>query len=262
MKIDLSDYQYSQTLIKALRVLDVLCCEQPEWGIRELARELDIDPATVHRLVKTFHATGFVEQNSENQRYSLGAKVMKLSSAYSHRNPLPTIASKVFESYSDRFAYNYYLGAIYNLEVIYLAVLDGRGPIKIAVDPGATLDPHATALGKVLLAFQDEEFTKEFLSTSSLRAFTPQTITNPDQLLQQLKEIRANGFAVNDGEYYNDIGAVGVPVYDSQGKVSTCVSLAYPRHLAQNGRFQIEDLVSLAQEIANEITVRSGGYII
>jgi DNA-binding IclR family transcriptional regulator len=185
---------------------------------------------------------------------------MKLASLYVHHNPLPKIAQKVFESFADRFEYNFYLGMLSRrFDVIYLAVLDGRGPIKIAVEAGATISPHSTALGKLLLAHLDDEQLLAFLNQSPLEAFTSRTITNKERFRKEISEIRRVQYAVNDGEHYENVAAVAVPVFNEAAEVKMSVSLGYPRQLVVDKRLQVAPLVSLAREVAQQIALRSAG---
>jgi IclR family acetate operon transcriptional repressor len=248
----------NQNLTKALQILDAFSAKRPEWGIRELGRELGINPTSVFRLVKTLSEAGYLEKNANNQTYSLGPKVVKLASLYMHVNPLSTLARKVFESYTDRFQYNYYLGNLVRNEVIYLAVLDGKGPIKVAIEPGRTVAIHTTALGKVLLAFTSDDFIRQYLRETQLVQATPRSIVDPKKLWEQICEIRQQSYAINDGEQYEEIGSVAVPVFDATGHVSMAVSLAYPLHLLSEKSLQLEELISLANEVAREIELRTG----
>ena len=63
---------------------------------------------------------------------------------------------------------------------------------------------------------------------------------------------------MNNGEHYDDVGAIGVPVFEQSGRVQMGVSLAYPRHLSEEKRIQADSLIDLAQEIAEEIGARAG----
>lgn len=251
------DQQPSQTAAKAIAVLEAFDADHPERGIRELGRELGINAATVHRLVTTLANAGYLEQNPETQRYALGPKVMKLANLYIRQNPVSAVARKVFESFADRFEYNFYLGKFDKYEVVYQAVLDGRGPMRIVVETGGTAALHATAAGKLLLALQSDDVISRFLDSDELVPFTPRTVTDPDQLWEQIEQIRERKFAVNDGELYDEIGAIAVPVYGERGSLNTCVSLAYPRHLVNENRIQIEKLIPLAREIAEVISTHT-----
>jgi DNA-binding IclR family transcriptional regulator len=252
--------QPNQTLAKGILVLESFTSEHPEWGIRQLARELGINPATVYRLVATLHNAGYLEKDEETQRYRLGPRVMKPAAYYAHENPLPDIGRSVFESFADRFEYNFYFGTLSRrFEVVYLAVLDSRGPIKIVVEPGGSISLHSTALGKTLLAYQDHDYIAEFLESQLLARYTPRSITDPQQIWDQLRQIRHDGFAVNDGERFDEVAAVGVPVFGRDGLVKSAVSLAYPRHLSGIPSLQVNRLVQLAREVAEEIALRHEG---
>ncbi|MDD5367851.1 MAG: IclR family transcriptional regulator [Anaerolineaceae bacterium] len=253
------DQQPNQALAKALEILNAFSEDKPTWGIRELGRELGINPTTIHRLVTTLVNAGYLERSPERQTYSLGPRVLKLADVYHHFNPLPTVARKVFETYADRFEHTLYLGCLNNYEVIYLAIQDGRAPIKVTIEPGASTGLHSTALGKILLANQTDEFISDFINSHRLSTFTQRTITNPETLWDQIREIRECKYAVNDGEQYPDVGSLGVPVPENAHQSLYAVSLAYPRHLITENRLTIESLVPLAREIARDIAIRING---
>jgi IclR family pca regulon transcriptional regulator len=258
----LTKSQPSKTLAKGIMILESFSAVQPDWGIRDLARELGFHPAIVHRLVATLHNAGYLEQDPQSRRYALGPRVMKLAALYTQQNPLQAIARKVFESFSDRFEYNFYLGTLSaGFEVIYLAALDGRGPIKIVVEAGGRINLHTTALGKMLLALQHDEYIQEFIEVTQLERFTPRTITDPQTLWAQIRQIRRSGFAVNDGEHYEEVAAVAVPLSLRARPFKASISLAYPRLLVPTDLPPIEELVAIAREIADQITRRSEGLL-
>ncbi len=243
----------SQTLARALLILEAFSAEQPEWGVRELARQLGINPATVYRTVATFYNFGYLERNPTTHRYSLGLRGIELARQYLQRNPLPKLASAIFEQYGGRFEHNFYLGALSHYELIYLAALDGRGPIKVVVSMGRAVPPHTTALGMVLLAFQTDEFIERFIEATGLPAFTPHTITQPAAFWRVIHQVRQQQYAINAGEHYAEVGAVGVPVYNLAEQVTNSVSLAYPLHLIESQRLKVSELIPLAREIAQAI---------
>lgn len=245
--------QPSQTLAKGLHILDAFSAQQPTWGIRELARELNMNPATVLRLVTTLESAGYLVQDRETQRYALGPVVMKLASLYLHHNPLPEYARRVFESYADRFEYNFYLGTLSGYQVIYLAVLDGRGRIKVMVETGGSTGLHTTALGKVLLAFQSDEFINGFIRRSGLRPYNRNSITDAGELWAQIESIRKTHVAINNGEHFEDIAAIAMPVFGRHGQIVAGISLAYPHQLYLDSAAYQQHLTPLLREIAEQV---------
>lgn len=250
--------QPSQTLAKGVQVLEAFTLDRPEWGVRELSRELNSNPASIHRIVTTLCNTGYLEQDEETQRYRLGAKVMRLAGVYTRQNPISSVGRKVFEKYLDDFHYNFYLGQIVRYEVVYMAALDGHGPLKVTMEPGGTIGLHDSAIGRVLLAFQDQEYIDDFLAKEPFEQFTRHTITDAATLKARLEEIREKRYAVNIGEHYEDVGAVAVPIFRLDGPPELGISLTYPTLVMQEGRITVDELVILAREIAEEISMRLG----
>ena len=252
------DEQPSQTLARGLLILEKFSSKRSEWGVRELGRELGLDPATVHRLVSTLANIGYLEQDQETQRYTLGPKVLRLAELYTVHNPISTIANKIFQQYSEQFRYNFYLGKLFGSEIVYLAAHDGQAPIKIVVEAGATIALHSTAVGLAVLAYQDEAFIESFLEKQRLTRYTQATMTNVQALRERLATIREQRYAINRGEHYEDVGAVGAPIIKPGKRVEYGVSLAYPQHLVAEGRIDIQELIRLTQQIAAEIAERIG----
>lgn len=252
------DEQPSQTLARGLLILEKFTSKRGEWGVRELGRELDMNPATVHRLVTTLANIGYLEQDGETQRYVLGPKVIRLAELYTLHNPISTIARKIFQQYSEQFRYNFYLGKLFGFEIVYLAAHDGHSPIKVVVEAGATIALHSTAVGLALLAFQEESYLEALLAKGALTRYTAATIASPEALRERLIRIRQQGYAINSGEHYEDVGAVGAPIIKQGKRVEYGISLAYPQHLVLEGRIDIAELAALTQRIAGEIGARMG----
>lgn len=246
----------NQSLARGLLILEQFTHQKREWGLRELSRKMGVNSTTIFRLVSTLKCMGYLEQGSDTGKIRLGPKLSMYANLYSEHNPLAGVAMSVFENFTDRFEYNFYLGKLHEGVVIYQVVLDGRGPIKVTSEIGGTIAIHASALGKVLLAFQDEDYIREFLKTHSLREFTLKTITDPSLFFEELQLVRKNGYSLNQGEFYSEIAAVGVPVYSNSNNVESCVSLAYPKGLVDEAR--VLEIIELAKEISREITFKSG----
>lgn len=253
--------QPNQNLARGLLILEAFTVDHPEWGVRDLARLLKANPTTMHRLLTTLENLGYVEQNSGTQRYRLGAKIMRLAGIYADQNPLPFVARRVFEEFSTRFEHSFYLGVLSNFEVVYTAVLDGRGALKISTIPGGRVALYTTAIGKILLAGQTDAFIESYLEAVTLERYTSTTITYRKALLREIAEVRKSGFAVNHGENFEEIGAVAVPLRDARGTVIAGLSLGYPMHWLSAGRINIEALRDLAIETADAIAYRLGGQL-
>jgi len=246
----------SKTLHKAIQILELFSLEHPDLGVREVATILSTNPSSVYRLISTLNDEGYLEQNPSSRRYSLGPRVLKLAWLYNNINPIPRIAQKVFEEYASVFEHSFFLiSLVSKFEAVYLAVKEGWSPLRITKQPGGITNLHSTAGGKVLLAYQNESYVEDFLKSHKFTPLTERTITSPKIFRETLNVVRMQGYAINDGEQFEDIGAIAVPVIDLNGHVQNCVSLAYPRHQLKEGRLEFNRVLDCARDVANQIMV-------
>ncbi len=246
----------NQSLARALNILDLYSNKDFSWGIREIARELNSNPATIYRSVKTMQDAGFLEKDSNTNRYSLSPKFLMLADVFSKHNPIQIVAQKIFNAYSQKFPHNFYLGKLFNEQIMYITVLEGKGPIKVSVTQGVSIELYCSALGKALLAYQEDDYIHEYLSKTDFKAYTEDTVTDPRELWEEIQAIREKGYAQNVGERYDGIGAIGVPLNQKDHEVDMAVCLAYPQHMIQNDILRMDDLIQMVKEISYEISTR------
>jgi len=246
----------SKTLLKAIQILELFSLEKPAFGVREVANTLNINPSSAYRLISTLSDEGYLEQNPATRRYSLGPGVLRLAWLYNNINPIPNVAQRVFEEYSAVFEHSFFLiSLVSKYEAVYLAVREGRYPLRITKQPGGITNIHGTAGGKVLLAHQSESYIEDFIKTHEFTPLTPRTITSPKIFRETLIKVHMQGYAINDGEQFDDIGAIAVPVINLNGKVHNCVSLAYPRHQLKDGHLEFDRVLTCARDVASQIMV-------
>lgn len=250
----------NKTLANALGILEKFAGNDMRWGVRELARETENSPATVYRILATFATAGYLEKDVCNDEYRLGPKIMLIAESYINQNPVEKIARDVFQSYSRRFEHNLYLAQMLNDEVVYLATHEGRGPIIISSTPGVSVELYCTALGKALLAAQDDAYVDNYLKQTKLKAYTAMTITDPEKLRAAIEEIRSVGYAINHGERFQGVGSIGVCLPECCKAKQMAVSIAYPTFFLENHTLELPALIELTQQIADEIASRVPAY--
>lgn len=252
----------NQSLLRGLKILEAYTSKKQSWGVRELGRELDINAATTYRLISALASRGYLEQNAETQKYHLGPKVVQLAANYSMQNSLIEIGLRVFAKYEQQFPYNFYIGVMSNDEVIYVAVHESRGPLKIMTEPGQSVSIYASALGKLLLANESDEFIKTMIAGKPVKKITPLTVADERELMRQIRQIRKLGYAINRGEIYAEIASVATAVRGLDGSVIAGVSLSFPLHYIDAGKIKLKDVIELAQQVGDEISAMNRRTVI
>jgi len=114
-----------------------------------------------------------------------------------------------------------------NGQLVYLDKVEGSSIMRATVDLGARSDMHCTALGKALLAAYPDARVTEIFKNREFVKLTPKTISNMEDLKEDLKNTRERGFAIDLQEKYLNIVCVGAPIFSMTGKPVAGISIAF-----------------------------------
>jgi IclR family KDG regulon transcriptional repressor len=250
-----------QSVERALAILSTFDHDLPVLGITEIARRVGLTKGVVFRAVRTMVEAGFLEQVPGDGVYRIGLRAFEVGSLYPPAASLEKAAQEPMQELAVRHGHNVYLGVRDGIDVVYVATVEGRGPIKVHAALGSRIRTHASAMGKVLLASLPAKEVRQLLTKHALDRLTPHTITDVGRLERQLEKVRRNGFAVNRGETYVGVGSVAAPVRDRSGAVVASVSNGFP--LGAEARMNWNQLavgvVSCADAISRRLVETTGG---
>ncbi len=241
----MSDESNVKSLVKALSVLECFSVEQPELGISEISRTLGLQKSTVYNILSTFQKCGYLTKNPQTSKYALGLKVLHLAYIVSSHHGLRDLFLPSLSRIARETKEVCYFGILDEREVLYIEAASPSLQQQTRNILGERAPLYCTGLGKAMLAHLPPEEIDLILS-SPMRAFTGFTITDPAALRQQLEEVRANGYAVDNMEHEFGIRCVAVPVFGSSGQVMAAVSVSGP-----SPRFDPETVIRDAKLIAD-----------
>ncbi len=239
----------SQSVARALAILDLLEEEGEGLGVREIARRLRVSPSIAQRLLATLAASGYVERAENGQSYRIGFRLFQVGRSYLTGNTLHSLCLPELRELAEVHHVNAYLGVLRGNRVIYLEALQSRGPIAIVSTPGSAASLHSTAFGKALLAELPDHVVVDLLGPEPFRQLTRKTKTRLRPFLKELAEVRRLGFAVSDEENLENVYAAGAVIRDASGTCVGAVSGAVPRsQLSASGAKSLCNLVAGAAE--------------
>lgn len=216
--------------VKAVEhALDLLHClaEEAELGVSDLARRTGLSKPSVYHILGTLEARRCITQNPRTGQYRLGWGLFELGAAVTRRVELIAVAQPFLELLSRSTGETTQLAVAAGTELLYVARHEAARSIRMAAAVGKRLPLHATASGKVLLAWYPREEIEEILA-GPLERYTPATITDPDLLRADLEGVRNNGYAQCLAEHESDVNATATPVRNFAGEVVAALSLAGP----------------------------------
>jgi DNA-binding IclR family transcriptional regulator len=151
--------------------------------------------------------------------------------------------------------------SIWDQEEITTAVV-AESPLSVrvrALEVGFCEANHATALGKAILAYLEEEEIDRFLDTHGMKAYTAHTITSVAAFKAYLAKVRQQGFSLDKEEYFPDVYCIGTPIFDAGGKIIASVAIALPgSRYHQSGDKLLPEIMRTARNATR--TMRILGY--
>lgn len=248
-----------QSASKALTLLKVFSPDRPELSLTEISRCLDLNPSTAFRLIATLQAHAFVEQDPENRKYRLGVACLELGSVFLSQSDIRQQALPILVALRDDCKETVHLARLVGSEIVYLEKLDGLLAIGIMGSRIGRRSPaHCTGLGKAMLAYRPESEIRQRYAESGLRRFTPNTITDLDEFLDELVHIREHGYAIDNEEHELDVKCIAVPLWDHRQDVVGAISIAGPAERISRGIAE-QGMVSKVKEAGRAISARLAG---
>ena len=195
-----------------LDVLEAVAFAGRDMGVTELARELGVTKATIFRHLKTLLDRGYIAKTANTSRYRLGIKSHLLGRMASASIDLLAAAEHAMQDLRDKTGETVVLSAVEAKVVRVVTTLKGKSPFEIGVRSGSELALHASAQGKVALAFNRELVGNA--QRRALHSLTDRTITDWIQLRRELEVIRNRGWATAPEQVVLGLNAVAAPVFD------------------------------------------------
>jgi DNA-binding IclR family transcriptional regulator len=242
------------TVENAMKVIEFLA-EKNEAGLSAIGRYLRLAPSTTHRLVSTLASRDFIVRDMESRKYRLGMKFFQLGISVANRFGVRNAAVHSMEELAAKTGETVNLGILVNGKVYYLEKISNDEPIRVELQVGRAVPAHCTAMGKVILAFLSPGKRGEILSRMPLERRTVNTLADRAALGRQLRDIRANGFAVDNGELLEGVCCVAAPVLGLNGEAIAAISVAGPsfRVTGEFIRRHTPDVIRAAEKTSRDL---------
>ncbi|MBK8051606.1 MAG: IclR family transcriptional regulator [Anaerolineales bacterium] len=248
-------YPGTQAVARAIALLKAFSDAQPEWGLRELAQATALNKTTAFRLLSALEAEGLVMRNPLSGGYRLGVEMVAMGGTAMRSNPLRAVSRPNLETLAQTVDEASTLEVLVGSQVLIVDEVSSRHPMGMSQDVGSRLPAHATATGKVLLAYAGEGGSAPL--PSSLVRMTEKTIVDPVILALEFEQIRQRGYAVAVDELELGFVAIAAPVFDRERVAVAAISIGGPGLRLTADR--LPEVTGLVQMTARQIS-RQLGY--
>ena len=243
-----------QSVDRAMRLLEAIAEAGGETTLTELSQRTKLNISTCHHLLSTLVNRGYVAKVPVRRSYALGARILYLSNACLQVD-LPARAAPFIAQINEKTGETVHLALLQGDAMMKVAKRESRHPVRVDTGTlGKTDAPHATATGKAMLAWLPEDDMRRVLAHGMAR-FTPKTITEWPDLLEALRHVRRDGYAMDDEEYQPGVICVGAAIRDHNGAVVGAISASTPTMRASDAHLTLvrEEIVSAVRALSAEM---------
>lgn len=203
---------YGVVILKAKEILDFImkCAEAPT--LKEISTNVSMTKPTVLKILKTLEHCGYVYKSSKDSKYYLGTIFLRYGSHVVNSIDISNIVLPILSKLRDKTNETVNLGIIQNNKVILIDKLESPQSVKLESIVGGEMNMYSSAMGKSVLASYSEKKLQKYFNETELLPLTEYTIIDKEKLIQNLKEVKKNGYAIEREENQLEVTCVGFSI--------------------------------------------------
>lgn len=216
------------SLIRGLEILESFTPTESRLSLQELSNKTGLPKTTVHRFLKTLLAMNYVMLDPRARTYSLAPRVMALGFSVLSGMDLRQTAFPYMEALSRETDQNVNLAVLDRTEMLYIERITVRRIINTNLYVGSRVNCYLTAMGRSLIAFLSRDrYDRLLQELLKDREAVPHIGRHGEKLGRILEDVRAKGYASNDGEWVRGLRAIGVPIFNGRGEVEASLNMSF-----------------------------------
>ncbi|RYG14630.1 MAG: IclR family transcriptional regulator [Burkholderiales bacterium] len=226
-----------KTVDRAIDLLECFSAERPELGVGDLATLLGIDKSGASRMAATLRERRFLQMDKTSRRYRIGARMHELARLFDRRESLSQIAVPQLRALVREVAHASHVGVLDGPDVLIVACVESEQQLQVAVQVGERRALHATAAGKLFLAFGADNLLQDLSNGGRLPMVGPKTIDTVTKMNRELASVRREGMAYNREESARGVGAVAAPIYGADKTIAASLTTIFPLALVDQAEW-------------------------
>jgi PcaR/PcaU/PobR family beta-ketoadipate pathway transcriptional regulator len=253
----MEDKDYIKSLEKAMALIGLLSLHHSALNLESLVKISGIKKTSCFRILQTLTRSGFVAKDPDTSGYFIGPRMIAIGLAALDNKGVRELALPVMKEIREKTGATVNLAILSGSEVIFVERLQSAHIIDANLRIGSRLPAYCSSMGKAILAYLPEPELEAILRQIRFEKKTDKTISSIKTLKEELKGIRAQGFALNNEELANGLFAIAAPLRNHTGLAVAAINISFPlmRHSKQDG---IKSFLPLVLEASRKISSMLG----
>ena len=242
------------TLDLALRILDHLAAQAAPTALTAIAQAFSASKSTVYRHLSALARHGFVRRDTSTGRYAIGIKLMVLGETSRSNFEIVKVARDTLLKLRDTPGHAVSLCALLDDDLVVLDLMHGRSVVEFSTRPGTRLALHASAHGKIWLAFGPDGLLERVLSAQR-PAWTPHTLTDVKAISSEVLAVRKRGWSTAPNEAVMGVNTLAAPVLDHRGVLVGSIAMVGSTQViaAKPTPAQVNEVVEAARSVSRDL---------
>lgn len=243
---------------KAFDILSLVSSKRDGKGLNEISKDLNMAKSTVHGITSALEDIGALKRNATTKRYTLGFTLFELARHAYSQVELKDIALPFMEELMDLSQASVFLGVLNWEHLTIVEIVESRHELKITSPIGTTISLFAGAAGKVFLSDMDKIEVENLIRSKGIKKYTENSITDPNQYLQELSRVKEREVAIDDEEYIPGVRAVSSPIKNEEHLIAAIWVVGFKAILDDSKMDSlIENTKATALKISKEASKQS-----
>ncbi len=221
------DKDHIKSIEKCFVILDCLHADHHPRTLEQIIQATGYKKTTCFRLLRTLRTLGIVELSPGTKKYRYGPKLAALGLTALKNMNLRQFALPILQKLRDETGETINLTVLSGSEILYVERIMSDYLVNVNVNVGDRLPVYCASMGKVILAYLPEHQLEKILASIDFLARTENTIISRAELIKELEQIRADGFAINDEELEKGLRAAAAPIFNYMGESFAATNIAW-----------------------------------
>lgn len=244
---------------RAIRLLDLIVTQGPV-RFAELVELTGIPKATLHRLLNELAEERLIQMDERSLTWSSAYRILEMANRIWTRSDIRVLAQDQLLALNALSGETVQIGVLADTHVVVIDHVESTRSVRHSILVGSRVPVYCTGMGKVLLAWCDDEQQRGIIDRISFSRFTPNTITDKGALLKALSEVSQSGYAIDAEERYLGSLCIAAPIVDSTGQAIAGLSITAPTFRTSEKQLASwrDALISASAEISRRLAPRTG----
>lgn len=237
---------------KIKAIMSFLSIKPYKYKVAKISEGTGINRATVYRILYELMEDGFVIQDENTGKFTIGPTLYNIGMVYLNNCNYQSKMLEILEQASELTKESIGLAVRDGDRVISIYETEIHQPLKMRYKAGTFYPINRGCYGKILMSYYDEVKVKKLLYSEKFIKVCKNTLTDPEEILEEYRKIRDQGYAISDEETFPLAVAVGAPIFNSNGEVKSCVVVAFLKDDEYLNK--INKFINVIKDTSNELS--------